>query len=145
MKVIVSFLKLSLLFFLGLACSDDPVSSENNSQLKGTYGATTFIEPGSADGGIDILENGGELTMEFRDNYFVEGRLMIPDNIGSNFSPVDTNYSGSYSLNEDTIRFSNTTDLLDSPTIYFLLRDSSLETPDYEGRLSLLKIILEKQ
>lgn len=142
--------KLTLLFFIfitltTISCSDDSVTDYDVTNLSGLFKAITFIEPGTNDSGVNILANNGKLTVQFGENLSASGQLLIPDNIESNYSPIDTNFAGSYILNGDTIRFKNTNVVLDNPNVYFINKGSTLETPDYQGRWALFKIILEKQ
>jgi len=138
--IFIMFFTLTIIY-----CSDDSVSIYDNSGLSGLFKATTFTEPGIKDTGVDILAHGGILTIQFNENSTVSGKLLIPANIESNYSPIDTNFSGSYTLNGDTIRFHNTNAVLDNPNVYFIINESTLETPDYEGWWALFKIILKKQ
>jgi hypothetical protein len=140
--------RVGLIFIAIYALCTVNFSSCNNSiteaeRIAGFYRATTFTEPGEHDGGVDILANGGILTARLSSNSGVEGRIVIPGNIGSNFAPVDVNYSGIFSVNEDTMHFENTETLLDLPV--FIIYEHRLETPDMTGRMALFKIILEKQ
>ena len=128
-----------------ISCSDDSVTKVDDKSLTGLYKATTFIDPGSNDAGVDILANNGILTVQFVNNFTAFGQFVIPGNISSNYSPIDTNYSGNYTIKDDTVRFSNTIGVLDNPDVYFIINDATLETPDYQGRWALFKIILTKQ
>ena len=143
-----NFKKFNSLIFVFLliisSCNDDPISS-NIKNLIGFYKATTFIEPGSRDGGVDILANGGELTAQFTENHTVSGHLFIPDSIDSNYPPMDTNYCGTYTLVKDTLRFKNTSNVLEIPNIYFIVKNDLLESGDIIGRHNPFKIILTKQ
>ncbi|PID60684.1 MAG: hypothetical protein CR986_03550 [Ignavibacteriae bacterium] len=143
MKYLTKIIYFILLLFFLVSCDDDKITN-NKDELSGTYKATKFTEPGSTDGGVDILANNGSLTLQFNKEQKVEGHLLIPADIGSNFAPIDTDFNGNYKVTNDTLRFSNTVDVLDN-NVYFLTKDSKLETPDYEGRRSLFKIILEKK
>lgn len=128
-------------------CNNDSVTDVE--RITGFYEATTFTEPGRHDGGVDILANGGMLTARLSSNFEVEGRLLIPENIESNFSPADTNYTGLFDLDDDTVRFKDTNTLLDirpSYPLMFIVKDTRLETVDWDenGRWAI-KIIMEKQ
>jgi len=144
MKKLIFYLFLILSSLVIIYCNDDSLSVSDNS-LSGLFKATTFVEPGINDTGVDILANNGILTVQFDENFTASGHLLIPKNIGSNYSSVDTNYSGTYTINGDTVRFQNTNEVLNNPDVYFIKRDSNLETPDYQGRWALFKIILKKQ
>jgi hypothetical protein len=126
-----------------MACNNDTVTGLD--RVIGMYSATTFTEPGQHDGGVDILVNGGILTARLRSNYEVEGHLLIPENIGSNFTATDVDYYGEFNLDGDNIHFVNTETFLDQDPYIFIIRDSRLETPDWTGRWAPTKIILDKQ
>jgi len=126
------------------SCNEDPITY-NIRNLIGFYKATTFTEPGSHDGGVDILANGGELTVQFTENYTVSGHLFIPDSIESNYPPMDTNYSGIFTIDNDIVRFKNTHYILNEPQLYFIVKNGRLETEEVIGRGATFKIILEKQ
>jgi len=145
MKKLIIFLPFIFITIVIFSCSSDEVTGNDATRLSGLYKAIVFIEPGSNDEGLDILANNGLLTIQFDRNFTVSGQLIIPENIGSNYAPIDTNYGGTYTLNGDTLRFNNTNDILDNPVVYFIVKDSTIETPVYQGRFALFKIILEKQ
>lgn len=128
---------------MAMACNDDAATELE--RVTGTYWATTFTEPGQLDGGIDILANGGILTARLRSNYEVEGQLLIPENIESNFAPTDVDYYGEFNLEGDSIHLVNTETFLDQDPYMFIIKDSRLETPDWTGRWAPTKIILDKQ
>lgn len=136
-----------LFVFLGTSCNNDSVPSSE--WIAGSYVATTFTEPGQHDGGVDILANGGMFTARLSSSFEVEGRLVIPENIGSNFSPVDTIYIGLFNLDGDTLTFKDTGTLLDyypSYPLMFIATGTRLESVDWEerGRWAI-KIIMERQ
>lgn len=143
-----------LLFILAAASCDSDSVTNNDSipdveRITGFYEAVKFIEPGEHDGGVDILANGGVLTARLTSDFEVEGRLVIPGNIGSNFAPTDTNYTGLFDLDRDTVRFKDTNTLLDyypSYPLMFIVTGTRLETVDWEesGRWAI-KIVMEKQ
>ena len=122
--------------------SNDPVTGTE--PIAGLYVATTFTEPGQLNGGVGILANGGILTARLGSNYEVEGRLLIPDNIGSNFAPTDMSFSGEFNLNGNTLRFLNTQTFLDRDLYQFLVSDTRLENLFLDPR-SAITIILDKQ
>jgi hypothetical protein len=123
------------------SCKDSTVNDIDG--IVGSYNAVIFREPGSSDGGVDILREGGGLTLRLWSDFRAEGKLFIPENIGSNYPPTDTNYSGTLDLNRDTIRVRSTQTLLDQFPL--IAKDHRLETPDMPGRMATFKIIFEKQ
>lgn len=133
-----------LLLTIGLtifSCKDKSVNSVD--QIIGSYKAIVFREPGSQDGGVDILAKGGMLTTRLLSDLKAEGKLVIPDNIGSNFAPTDMNYNGTFTFDADSVHFKNTQTLLDYYS--FIRKGTRLETPDMIGRMASFKIILEKE
>ena len=113
--------------------------------IAGSYEAIVFTEPGQHDGGIDILESGGKLSVNLSANFKLEGHLMIPANIGSSFTPIDDDFTGTFELNSDTLYFKNTGMFFDHDPWMFILQGIRLETPDWTGWWSTTKIILEKK
>jgi hypothetical protein len=101
----VKMILLILLFFVTGCGNDQPV--ETYQDLFGTYESLTFIEPGSADGGIDILKAGGYLRIILNHNYEYSAELFIRENIQSNYAPGKHNYAGTYSVKDDIISFSS--------------------------------------
>ncbi|MFC1547903.1 hypothetical protein ACFL5M_05190 [Candidatus Neomarinimicrobiota bacterium] len=132
-----------VIMLIVMACSNTDSGAENE-QIFGAYAASTFTEPGELDGGVDILGNGGMLTAQLGTNYIVDGYLLIPENIGSNFASTNTDYYGEFNLDGDTVRFVNTETFLDHDPFIFVVKESRLETPDWSGHMAQTKIILEK-
>ena len=124
-----------------ISCNDDSIT--NAERIAGFYEAIVFTEPGAHDGGVNILANGGVLTARLFSDFKVEGRLVIPEDIDSNFAPQDINYCGTFTVNVDTIRFVGAETLLDQ--FPFIIKETRLETPDMTGRMALFKIILDKR
>lgn len=127
-----------------MTCSDND-SVTDVGRITGIYMATAFIEPGEHDARVDILANGGILTAQLSSNFEVEGHLLIPDNIGSNFAPTDTSYYGEFNLDGDRLHFINAKTFMDHDPFMFIVKDARLETPDWTGHWTSTKIILEKQ
>lgn len=120
--------------------TDNPIAPD---AMTGTYQAVVCTEPGQHDRGVDILANGGQLTARLSSDLKVEGYVKIPSGIGSNFPPLDKNYSGTFSVSGDTVKINNTGIILDeySP---FVFKNSRLESVDRVGRGNPFKLILEK-
>jgi|GEM_PF-2069490 len=117
-------------------------------QLAGSYVATTFHESGIIDQRVDILAQGGSLTVRLTADFQVAGRLVIPANIGSNYPPTDTVYTGTFTLHCDTVRLQHTGTSLDYYPGHpweFVFTGDRLETPAWSGWWALDTIILEKQ
>ena len=71
------------------------------------YKSSTFIEPGSLDGGIDINSYGGYIELTLKDNFEFSAEMFIPENINSNHAPGIRQYEGTYSLESDTLKLSH--------------------------------------
>jgi hypothetical protein len=131
-----------LFIFLFFACErSSPV--DDIDRIKGDYKAIVFEEPGQLDGGVDILANGGSLTARLFQNFYVEGYILIPEDIGSNYAPIDTTYMGTFILAGDSIQFKNTSTPLDHLSPFFI-NGSLLVSKDRRGRGPGF-MILEKQ
>ncbi len=113
---------------LVLSCGEKSLTEVE--QIVGLYKAVEFTEPGQHDGGVDILAIGGSLTLRLFDNFEVEGHFKVPNNTNSTFRQTDEKFKGTFSLNADTVRFTNTGIFLDSEYQLFLVIDNQLRTPD---------------
>lgn len=126
-----------------LACKEDSVSDVE--KIANSYKAVVFVLPGSGDEPIDVLAKGGSLTTRLSSDFKVEGRVVIPANIGTSDPATDTNFVGTFTMNADTIRFKNTGTLLDRSDYFpFIVKGSRLESADRISR-GPFKILLEKQ
>lgn len=128
-----------------LSCKDGTPTEENKDKVFGSYRASTFVEPGSLDAGVDILQAGGKFTVTLAENFKASGNLLIPENIGSNYPKGEKNFDGYFIINKDTVKFQDTSTLLDNPQLFFIHKNSSLESGAIIGRGGLFKIIFVKQ
>ena len=101
-KLSVMLLIQILLFF---SCKDNP--TESNDVLFGFYEASTFIEPGANDGGINIIASGGYLKINFESDFSYSAELFIPENLLSNYPSGITNYESSYSIVNNNLEFNS--------------------------------------
>ena len=95
---------LMLFLFLFVSCSHE-LPTETNHSLFGLYKSSTFIEPGSLDGGVDIQANGGYLNITLFYSYEFTAELLIPETIQSNYAEGVWHYKGIYKLESDTLNF----------------------------------------
>jgi hypothetical protein len=79
--------------------------------LVGDFAATTFLTPGEADGSVDVLAEGGRLTITFKPSGELSGHLYIPQASASAFSGADRDLTGTYTLTGDSL-------FLDVATLY---------------------------
>ena len=94
---------LILLIFL-IGCSDEKITN-SSSDVFGLYESSRFVEPGSADGGIDIQTAGGYLTITLNDDYTFSSELYIPENIDSNYPKGRTEYHGKFIVSDEIVNF----------------------------------------
>lgn len=94
---------LLLQIFLIFGCNNNP--TESNLELFGLYEASTFIEPGANDGGVNIISSGGYLKITFNNDFDFSAEMFIPENISSNYPNGNTTYEGSYSIINNTLNF----------------------------------------
>jgi len=99
-----------LQIFLLFGCNDNSI--ESNDELFGLYEASTFIEPGANDGGVNIIASGGYMKINFKNDFSFSAEIFIPEGILSNYSSGTTNYSGSYSIENNILKF-NTSFIVD--------------------------------
>ena len=102
-----SFKKYLLLLFIVFVGCNNEQPTEINSDLFGLYEASTFIEPGANDGGVNIISSGGYLKISFDHDFSFSAEIFIPENISSNYPDGITNYSGSYSIENNTLKFNS--------------------------------------
>lgn len=118
---------ISLLFINACTSFNEPIKYDPDvERVAGKYEATTFWVPGSHDGGVDILINGGKVEIELKASKEVIGLLIIPDSINSGYAAVNGNFSGNFKINEDTLRFIDTNTFLDNKSLFFHINDTSI-------------------
>ena len=139
----MSRLKIFLFIFIlaFIACNKEQ-SNEPISELPGMYESNRFIEPGSADGGVNILSSGGHLRITFDDDFIFHSELFIPQAAASNYPQGYTHYDGSFSIMDQTIKFDSANFFLDS--IRWEPESKKLETFEVSPRGQPFKIILYK-
>ncbi len=134
------------LIFLGLllgACGGSTVTQPD--ELIGSYKAVIFVVPGELDNGIDILAEGGMLSVSLTSGNKMTGHLRIPPNTGAIYPQVDTAFIGTYTLGTDTIYFHNTGTLLDNPYLFFLAHADTLETSPAFSPRGYTRIVLLRE
>ena len=104
-KILLLVLILICLLFVYSCKDEQPVVSGD--ELPGLYISSTFIEPGSLDGGIDIIACGGYIELTLKDNFEYSAEMFIPENIYSNHAPGTRQYEGTYALKSDTLKLSH--------------------------------------
>ncbi len=92
-----------LQIFLLFGCNDNSI--ESNDELFGLYEASTFIEPGSNDAGVNIIASGGYMKINFKNDFSFSAEMFIPEGILSNYSSGTSNYSGSYFIEDNVLKF----------------------------------------
>lgn len=95
-------------------------------RVAGNYIATTFIIPGSADGHVDILANGGFITVILSLDFTARGRIVIPKH-PSLRGDFDETFEGSYTVKNDSLQFKNMDNVLSNPQLYFIVKEKKLE------------------
>jgi len=103
MKKLSAILLLQIILFFG--CKDN--STESNDELFGLYEASTFIEPGANDGGVNILASGGYLKINFKNDFSFSAELFVPENLLSNYPSGIANYNGSYLILNNTLKLNS--------------------------------------
>ena len=131
-------LLLQVILFWGCH-KDNPTESDN--ELSGYYESSTFVEPGANDGGVNILASGGYLKISFKDDFSYSAEMFIPVNISSNYSSGITNYEGSYSVVNNTIKF-NSSFIVDE--LVWEKENKVISSKDVPVRGQPFKIVLYK-
>ena len=111
--------------------------------FSGTYKSITFIEPGPADGGVDIQKAGGYLQITFYKYCEFSVDLFIPTNSKSNYAAGHKYFKGNYTFKDSIVEFQ---------TLYFIVKELiwnknkfQLESPEVSPRGRPFKIILTKK
>lgn len=130
-----------LVIFLSFFGCDENNNNEYYTNLVGDYKATTFIEPGSNDGGTDILANGGYLNLTLYNDGKFYYEVFIPEGINLNYSSGKFTYKGEYTIKADTIILNDQPIFL-TELIWDKMSDK-LETKEVMWR-GPYKIIIEK-
>lgn len=101
---IKSRLALALIFLpVLIGCGrENPVSTENT--LIGQYESIEFIQPGSNDTGIDVIAEGGSLTLLLESNGLYKAVLYIPENINIFLPKGISVHEGVYSYQNGIVR-----------------------------------------
>ena len=84
------------------------------------------------------------LNISLSDNFELEGHIFIPGDSHYNSPTLDDDFSGTYTLIDDTVRF-NDTGYFDYDPWMFIVEANQMETPDWTGWWAPIKIVLEKQ
>ena len=132
------FYFLLILAFVG--CNNEQ-PTETNQDYFGLYESSTFIEPGSNDGGVDIQSLGGYLKISLKNNHNFTAELFIPEKALSNYPKGVTNYEGKYLLENNGIQFTS------SFIVNKLVWNKStkqLESSEVPSRGQPFKIVLDK-
>ena len=119
-----------------------PIDS-NALRVAGNYKATTFILPGSDDGPVDILANGGTIAVELSLTFTAKGRVYIPKHPNLRGDGFDEFFNGTYTVKNDSLQFKNMNNILSHPQLFFVIKEKKLEA--YMEGISSEIIVLEKQ
>ncbi len=137
--------KILFIFFIffGLLGCDNDNNNEYYSNLIGDYEATTFVEPGASDQGVDILANGGYLHLTLYNNAQFSLEMFIPNNINSNYSTDEKwFFNSNYTIKADSIYFNQLSHPFPNSILVWHKIINKLETMDVEPRGKPFKIIL---
>lgn len=129
-KVLRVIFALSFLVSL-MSCKEklnEPIQYDPNAlRVAGNYIATTFILPGDDDGPVDVLANGGSITVELTINYTTTGRIVIPKHPRLYGDGTDKTFKGTYTLKNDSLQFKDMYNVLSNPQLYFIVKEKKLE------------------
>lgn len=142
MKITTRIISL-LVILANLSCKEEHLVEPTDPTLlkvTGDYKATTFIYPGDDDGSVDILANGGSITVRLTINYSASGRIVIPKHPNLHGGEIDTTFMGTFTLKNDSLQFRGMYNILSGSC--FIVKDKRLEYR--EMSISPLIIILEK-
>jgi len=128
---------IQIILFFG--CNNNP--TESNDELFGLYEASTFIEPGANDGGVNILASGGYLKISFNGDLSFTAEMYIPENILNTYPNGITNYEGSYLVVKNTLKI-NSSFIVDE--LIWEKENKILISKDVSLRGQPFKIILYK-
>jgi hypothetical protein len=132
MKIIL--IPLIILSFTGSSCMDD-------NKIAGFYRTIIFVQPGPVDQPLDLHERGGYMELNLREDFTFTGKWYFPAMPDLQMESYEVNLSGTYSVSENTVRFSETNSYLD--TELFFYRNGKLELEE-RIRRGPMNIVLQK-
>lgn len=112
----------------------------------GTYAATRFVvEPDGEGDPLDVLAGGGSLTLTLRDDRTFSGALFVPASIGGepDEGDLDEAFSGTYTIQGETVTFSTGTDVFVADATW-TLRGDRLSTAFEFGDDGVIHVELER-
>ncbi|MEM1056424.1 MAG: hypothetical protein AAGI52_12955 [Bacteroidota bacterium] len=114
------------------------------------YEAVAFTEPSQMDGGVDVLANGGSLSIDLAGDKTYTGSRTVPEGILAHSPGTDIALSGTWDFTE-TGRLAFTADEGTPPALYWtdearvIRAGERLETEDQPGHGATFKIVLERR
>jgi hypothetical protein len=100
-RVVPAILALGIL----AACGESTASGE----LAGTYTATKFLVTPTGQSTIDVLAQGGTMSITFGSNSTVSGTLFVPGSVTGG-APMSESMAGTFVRTGDTVEFEQTAD-----------------------------------
>lgn len=132
MKPKNKILSMTLFFMSSLLiifCSDDnnPVVYDPDAlRVAGKYKAVTFELPTNVDGSIDVLEIGGYINIELFPDFSVKGGWGIPETPDLNNSGFEESLEGVFTIKNGSLQFKGMNNILSHPSVFFIIKDDSL-------------------
>jgi hypothetical protein len=122
------------------ACGSDGTTQTN--PLAGTYRATLFRVMPTGQPAIDVISNGGSLTILIAADNSTSGALMLPANVTG--SVVSSSMAGSAVITGTTVRFEQTADTFVRNLIW-TVSVNSLQVNDQTAGAASFTITLTRQ
>lgn len=145
---ILSTFAVALITLLLLSCKDEHGPSEvidsNLQQVIGNYEATLFLIPDKSDGNYDVIKEGGYLNITLTKDKTVTGKILIPPSRRlADTSGFKEDFTGIFTIKNDTIQFKGFYNIISNPQLYFVWRDNKLVATMIS--ISPTKITLQKK
>lgn len=125
---------LILVSLINCSCIDDP-------KITGLYRTVVFVQPGPVDQPLDLHQRGGYMQLDLLEDSTFTGKWFFPAMPDLQMESYEINFSGTYNVSGDTVRFSETHSYLDTELFFFKEGRIELEERIRRGPMN---IILQK-
>lgn len=145
---ILSAFALALITLLVFSCKDEKAPTEtidfNIKKVIGNYEAILFQIPDKTDGNYDVIKAGGHLNISLTKDKTVTGDIMIPPSKQfADTSGLKENFTGTFTIKNDTLQFKGFYNILSNPQLYFIWSDNKLVA--VKMSIAPTKITLQKK
>ena len=121
------FLLIGITFLTFCSDKENPVEYDPDAlRVPGKYEAVTFEVPTITDGTLDVIGIGGFINLELFPDFSVKGSWNIPETPDLNDSGFEETLEGEFFIKNDSLQFKEMNNILSHPSVYFLIKEDSL-------------------